>query len=180
VPTLFLEDRSLGGTSGDGALGAGDLHEALYTIGTWILPFVPPAENNGYRVSQSWRAMRARRSLEPYVAPYGFATRAVDGNDPFAVHRATAWARAEALAGRPAMLDCHTFRMGGYSSHLAVPRPGIEAELAPWQARDPLAFLERWLSERGRAGETGAIRRAEAAGIEAAGGEAAAARRKLA
>jgi pyruvate dehydrogenase E1 component alpha subunit len=124
--------------------------------------------------------MRAQRSLEPYVAPYGFATRAADGNDPFAVHRATAWARAEALAGRPAMLDCHTFRMGGYSSHLAVPRPGIEAELAPWQARDPLAFLERWFAERGRTGEIEALRREEAAGIEAAWAAVAAARRKLA
>ena len=153
---------------GDGALGAGDLHEALNMIGTWKLPFVLLVENNGYQVSQSWRTMRAQQALEPYVAPYGFATRPVDGNNAFDVYHSAAWARAEALAGRPAMLDCRTFRMGGYSSHLAVPRPGIEAELAAWQARDPIAALERWFAERGRAGEIAALRREEAAGIEAA------------
>jgi TPP-dependent pyruvate/acetoin dehydrogenase alpha subunit len=155
---------------GDGSLGAGDLHEALNMAGVWKLPFILMVENNGYQVSASWQAVRAQRSLEPYVAPYGFVTRPVDGNNPFDVYHSTAWARAEALAGRPAMLDCTTYRMGGYSSHFGEPRTGIEDELATWRARDPIAFMESWLGENAglTAAALRAIRDEESRAIEAA------------
>jgi pyruvate dehydrogenase E1 component alpha subunit len=155
---------------GDGSLGAGDLHEALNMVGVWKLPFILMVENNGYQVSASWREIRAQQSLEPYVAPYGFVTRPVDGNNPFDVYHSTAWARAEALAGRPAMIDCTTYRMGGYSSHFGEPRSGIDDELAAWRARDPIAYMASWLGEN--AGLTDAALEAiedeEARAIEAA------------
>jgi TPP-dependent pyruvate/acetoin dehydrogenase alpha subunit len=135
--------------AGDGALGAGDLHEALNLVGVWKLPFVLMVENNAWQVSGRWDRMRATRALEPYVRPYGFVTRPVDGNDAFDVFHSMRWARAEALAGRPAMLDCHTFRMGGYSTHFGEPREGIEDELAAWRERDPILLIERHLIAAG-------------------------------
>jgi len=134
---------------GDGVLGAGDLHEALNIVGVWKLPFVLMVENNGYQVSAAWSHVRAQRAIAPYVQPYGFVTRPVDGNNAFDVFHAMTWARAEALAGRPAMLDCETYRMGGYSSHFGEPRTGIEDELAAWRKRDPIAFMEDWLERHG-------------------------------
>jgi TPP-dependent pyruvate/acetoin dehydrogenase alpha subunit len=155
---------------GDGSLGAGDLHEALNMVGTWKLPFILLVENNGYQVSAAWNVIRAQRPLEPYVAPYGFVTRPVDGNNPFDVYHSTAWARAEALAGRPAMLDCATYRMGGYSSHFGEPRTGIDDELAAWRARDPIDFMARWLAEQGGMTEAAvaALRDEESRAVEAA------------
>jgi pyruvate dehydrogenase E1 component alpha subunit len=155
---------------GDGSLGAGDLHEALNMAGTWKLPFILMVENNGYQVSAAWHVIRAQRSLEPYVAPYGFVTRPVDGNNPFDVYYSAQWARAEALAGRPAMLDCATYRMGGYSSHFGEPRTGIGDELAAWRARDPIDFMARWLAEQGGMTEAAvaALRDEESRAVEAA------------
>jgi TPP-dependent pyruvate/acetoin dehydrogenase alpha subunit len=153
---------------GDGVLGAGDLHEALNMVGVWKLPFVLMAENNAYQVASSWDMVRAHRSLERYVEPYGFVTRPVDGNDPFDVYQSTLWARRMALSGRPAMLDCHTFRMGGYSSHFAVQRKHADAELAAWRERDPIDFLSAWLREHAGLGDRDldGVRAAEQRAIE--------------
>jgi pyruvate dehydrogenase E1 component alpha subunit len=154
---------------GDGSFGAGDLHEALNIVGVWKLPFVLMVENNAWQVSGRWDQMRAQRALEPYVRPYGFVTRPVDGNDAFDVFHSMEWARGEALAGRPAMLDCHTFRMGGYSTHFGEPRAGIDDELAAWRARDPILLLERSLEAAGTpASEIARWREQERAEIEAA------------
>lgn len=155
---------------GDGSLGAGDLHEALNLVGVWKLPFILMVENNGYQVSASWHDIRVHKSLEPYAAANGLVTRPVDGNDAFDVYQSTLWARREAMAGRPAMIDCHTYRMGGYSSHFGEPRTGIEAELEAWRARDPIESLETWLhGEGGMSTEAiAAVRREEAEGINRA------------
>ena len=153
---------------GDGVLGAGDLHEALNMVGVWKLPFVLLVENNGYQVASSWDMVRTRRALAPYVEPYGFLTRPVDGNDAFDVYQSMVWARRTALAGTPAMLDCHTFRMGDYASHFAVARRSIEADLAAWGRRDPIDLIARWLAENSGivARELEEVSEAEQAAIE--------------
>ena len=51
------------------------------------------------------------------------------------------------------MIDCHTYRMGGYSSHLAEPRTGHEAELAEWREKDPIDSLRRRLASDGTLSE---------------------------
>lgn len=155
---------------GDGVLGAGDLFETLNMVGVWKLPFVLMVENNGYQVSAAWDKMRVQQRLEPYVAPFGFVTRPVDGNNPFDVYHSMAWARAEALAGRPAMIDCQTYRMGGYSSHFGDPRSGVDEELAAWRQRDPIDFMAAWLEREGGLTATAiaAMRDAEVKAIETA------------
>ncbi|MSQ72557.1 MAG: hypothetical protein EXR27_14890, partial [Betaproteobacteria bacterium] len=125
--------RKIGGGS-----GAGDLHESLNMIGVGKLPVLLICENNGYQVSESWRTMRVQRGLSQYVAPHGFECAEIDGNDPFAVFDATLAARPRVAAGTPMLLDCFTYRMGGYSSHFGEPRRGNEAEMAEWKKRDPI------------------------------------------
>jgi TPP-dependent pyruvate/acetoin dehydrogenase alpha subunit len=140
---------------GDGSFGAGDLHETLNIVGVWKLPFVLAVENNGYQVSQNWSAMRHQKSLESWVAQYGFVTRKVDGNDAFDVLDSMEWARERALAGQPAMIDCHTYRMGGYASHFPDPRKAVESELAEWREKDPIRALGRRLQADGTLSEAG-------------------------
>ncbi len=124
---------------GDGTFGAGDLHETANLAGVWKLPFMLVCENNGYQVSQHWSKMRVQREMRAYFEPHGFACLEADGNDALALFDAARKARAIAAGGTPVLLDCFTYRMGGYSSHFSEPRKGIEQEKAEWAAKDPIA-----------------------------------------
>ena len=126
---------------GDGTLGSGDLHETMHMAGAWGLPLILVCENNGWEMSTIWSKTRKTRSLIPYAEPFGLAARIVDGNDALDVYHSARWSRAKALAGRPVFLDCMTFRTGLYSSHFGEVRPGIEADLAEAERRDPLRRL---------------------------------------
>ena len=130
---------------GDGTLGSGDLHETMHIAGAWGLPLILVCENNGWEMSTTWSEVRKTRSLIPYAEPFGFAARTVDGNDALDVYHSARWARATALGGQPVFLDCITFRTGLYSSHFGEVRPGIEADLAEAERRDPLKRMADWL-----------------------------------
>jgi TPP-dependent pyruvate/acetoin dehydrogenase alpha subunit len=130
---------------GDGTLGSGDLHETMHVAGAWGLPLIFACENNGWEMSTAWSKTRKTRSLIPYAEPFGFAARSVDGNDALDVYHSARWARSMALSGQPVFLDCITFRTGLYSSHFGEVRPGIEADLAEAERRDPLKRMADWL-----------------------------------
>jgi TPP-dependent pyruvate/acetoin dehydrogenase alpha subunit len=136
---------------GDGTLGSGDLHETMHITGMWSLPLIFVCENNGWEMATPWQKIRKHRALIPYAEPFGFATRSVDGNDPWDVYHSARWARATALAGQPVFLDCITFRSGTYSSHFGETRPGIEKHLVEWEQRDPLKRMAEWLMGYGLA-----------------------------
>ena len=136
---------------GDGTLGSGDFHETMHIAGAWGLPLILACENNGWEMSTTWSKVRKTRSLIPYAEPFGFAARTVDGNDVLDVYHSARWARATALGGQPVFLDCITFRTGLYSSHFGEVRPGIEAELAEAEPRDPLKRMGDWLIAQGLA-----------------------------
>ena len=130
---------------GDGTLGSGDLHETMHIAGSWSLPLILVCENNGWEMATPWQKVRKHRELLPYAEPFGFATRSVDGNDPWDVYHSARWARATASRGQPVFLDCITFRTGAYSSHFGETRPGIEKDLTEWERRDPLKRMGEWL-----------------------------------
>ncbi|HEY7555862.1 MAG TPA: thiamine pyrophosphate-dependent dehydrogenase E1 component subunit alpha [Candidatus Binatia bacterium] len=136
---------------GDGTLGSGDLHETMHIAGAWRLPLILVCENNGWEMATPWQKVRKHRSLIPYAEPFGFATRAVDGNDALDVYHSSCWARRTALTGTPVFLDCLTFRAGLYSSHFGEVRAAVEKELAEWERRDPLNRMAAWLIGHGLA-----------------------------
>jgi TPP-dependent pyruvate/acetoin dehydrogenase alpha subunit len=133
---------------GDGTLGSGDLHETMHIAGIWSLPLILVCENNGWEMATPWEKVRKHRELIPYAEPFGFATRKVDGNDPWDVYHSARWARATALSGQAVFLDCITFRSGTYSSHFGETRPEIDKDLAEWGKRDPLKRMADWLIGR--------------------------------
>lgn len=136
---------------GDGTLGSGDLHETMHIAGAWGLPLILVCENNGWEMSTEWSKTRKTRSLIPYAEPFGFAGRAVDGNDALDVYHSARWARTTALGGQPVFLDCMTFRTGLYSSHFGEVRPGTEADLCEAEKHDPLKRMADWLIAHGMA-----------------------------
>src|SRR5215470_7522515 len=135
---------------GDGTLGSGDLYETMNIAGNWSLPLILVCENNGWEMATPWQKVRKQRSLISYAEPFGFATKTIDGNDPWAVYDHTRWARTTALDGQPVLLDCVTFRSGTYSSHFGETRPGIEKEIVRWEQRDPLKKMGEWLMDHGQ------------------------------
>ena len=154
---------------GDGTLGSGDLYETMHIAGAWKLPLILVCENNGWEMATAWSKVRKQRSLIPYAAPFGLATREVDGNDALDVYHSARWARVTALGGQPVFLDCLTFRMGVYSSHFGEVRAGIENDLREWEKRDPIVRLEKWLIENNltTADELARLQREEEQRIEA-------------
>jgi TPP-dependent pyruvate/acetoin dehydrogenase alpha subunit len=136
---------------GDGTLGSGDLHETMHLAGMSRLPLILVCENNAWEMATPWQKVRKSQSLIPYAEPFGFATRSVDGNDALEVYNDARWARATALNGQPAFLDCMTFRAGLYSSHFGEVRNDVGKDLAEWEQRDPLKRMAEWLIGNGLA-----------------------------
>lgn len=76
----------------------------MHIAGTWSLPLILVCENNGWEMATPWQKVRKHRELIPYAEPFGFATRKVDGNDPWDVYHSARWARATALSGQAVFL----------------------------------------------------------------------------
>lgn len=146
------ENRVAFSFSGDGGTSEGDWHEALNLAAVWKLPVVFIIENNGYGLSTPTSEQYACADLADRAAGYGIPSHIVDGNDLSAVMAVMAEARAQALSGRPVLVEAKTFRMRGHeeaSGTAYVPKHLFEE----WQAKDPILRMERFLAESGWASE---------------------------
>ena len=70
---------------GDGACGAGALHEVLNIAALWQLPLLFVCNNNGLSVSTRVERAAAFQPLASIAAPYGIAHKTIDGMDVVAV-----------------------------------------------------------------------------------------------
>jgi pyruvate dehydrogenase E1 component alpha subunit len=136
---------------GDGATNEGAFHEAANMAALYRLPVVLVCENNGYGEFTPQANHQAIRNVADRAAGYGMPGVVVDGMDACAVYGAAAEAVARARAGEgPTLLECKTYR---YYDHVGVRGMGVsyrtDAELMEWRERDPIASLERKLSESG-------------------------------
>ncbi|MEK6608816.1 MAG: thiamine pyrophosphate-dependent dehydrogenase E1 component subunit alpha [Myxococcota bacterium] len=148
-------------TIGDGGTSTGDFHEALNFAAVRRLPVVFVIENNQYAYSTPTEQQYACARLADRAAGYGIAGEQVDGTDVFLVRDATARGVARARAGEgPSLLECVTMRLRGHSEHddaSYVPRETLVA----WEALDPIARMEAYLSTRELA-DAGALAEIEA------------------
>ncbi|WP_324779841.1 thiamine pyrophosphate-dependent dehydrogenase E1 component subunit alpha [Thiobacillus sedimenti] len=123
---------------GDGAACEGIFHEALNLAVQWQLPLLFVCENNDWQAFVHRRETMPDNAIAAWAAGHGLAVRTVDGNDVEAVHAAASEAVAGIRAdGRPRFLELVTYRLRGHfePDDQAYVDP---AELARWQARDPL------------------------------------------
>lgn len=135
---------------GDGATSKGDFHEGLNMAGVFRLPAVFICQNNQWAISVPLKAQTATVSLAQKAIAYGFEGIQVDGNDPFAVYRATRQALDKARAGAgPTFIECLTYRMADHTTADDAGRYRSPEEVAVWRARDPILRLERFLALRG-------------------------------
>jgi TPP-dependent pyruvate/acetoin dehydrogenase alpha subunit len=129
---------------GDGACGAGTLHETLNIAALWRLPLVLACDNNGYAVSTPVREAIAATRLIDLAAPFGVPAAVVDGTDVDAVAAAVSEAVAAARAGEgPRFLELKCARMAPHSTLTREERP--PAEMEELLGRDPIVLYEQRL-----------------------------------
>ena len=134
---------------GDGATGAGAFHETLNLAALWRLPVLFACENNGYAEFTSREEHSSVKQVSSFAAPYGIATKTIDGNDLLAVHAAAREAIAALRGGTgPYLLECMTFRLAGhYVGDMQQYRS--KQELAAVREKCPIERMKRYLIERG-------------------------------
>ncbi len=102
---------------GDGACGAGALHETLNIAALWRLPLLLVCDNNGLSVSTPREAALAPAKLSDLAAPFGVPAATVDGMDVDAVAAKAAEFAAQARSGAgPAFLECLSERFFSHST----------------------------------------------------------------
>ncbi|MQY12712.1 3-methyl-2-oxobutanoate dehydrogenase subunit alpha [Streptomyces sp. RB5] len=153
---------------GDGGTSEGDFHEALNFAAVWQAPVVFLVQNNGYAISVPLEKQTAAPTLAHKGVGYGIPGRLVDGNDVAAVYEVLAEAVERARSGGgPTLVEAVTYRMDAHTNADDATRYREDAEVEAWRAHDPVALLERELTERGMLDEAG-IEAARAAAEEMA------------
>ena len=126
---------------GDGAAQAGHFLESLNLVSLWQLPVLLVCENNGYAEFTPRSEHTRVGRVADLAAAYGIIHQTVDGNDALAVHAAADDLLSQVRRGDgPALLECLTYRLGGH--YVGDPSAYKRAaEIAEWQARDPIRIL---------------------------------------
>ena len=141
---------------GEGAASEGDFHAALNIAATRQVPCIFICRNNGYAISTPTSDQYRGDGIASRGAGYGIATLRVDGNDIFAVRRATAEARRLALhdGGRPVLIEMMAYRVGHHSTSDDSFAYRQRVEVEDWKRRDnPLTRLRKWLENKQLWGE---------------------------
>ena len=117
---------------GEGAASEGDFHAALNIAATRQVPCIFICRNNGWAISTPTSDQYRGDGIASRGAGYGIETLRVDGNDIFAVRRATKEARRLALedGGKPVLIEMMAYRVGHHSTSddSSAYRPKVEVE----------------------------------------------------
>lgn len=133
---------------GDGACGAGPLHETLNIAALWKLPLLLVCDNNQYSVATPRAEALAPRQLSDLARPFGIPGLTVDGMDVIAVRDAALVFAGRARAGLgPSFLECTTDRLASHSTSTRETRSAAEMQAA--QARCPILRLAARLRQQG-------------------------------
>lgn len=127
---------------GDGAVNQGVLYESMNLAVMWRLAVLFVCENNGYAITTPADRVIAGDGIAARARAFGLEARHVDGQDVEAVRDATRALADGARAGRPALLECATYRFLGHSrSDPAYGNYRTREEVMRWRERDPLVVL---------------------------------------
>ncbi len=135
--------------SGEGSTSLGFWHEALNFAGVRNLPIVYVCQNNLWAESVSVKLQTKVDDISLKAAGYGFPGITVDGNDVVAVYRVAQEAIERARnGGGPTLIEAKTYRWYGHSE-IDPAKYRTAEEVEEWKAKDPIAFMERYLTGKG-------------------------------
>ena len=140
---------------GDGATSKGDFHEGLNFAGLCSLPIVYVCQNNQWAISVPLTKQTAAKTLAQKAIGYGFEGIQVDGNDVFAVYKATAEALERARSGKgPTLIECVTYRLADHTTADDASRYRSQAEVEQWRKKDPIGRLKEYMRRKALWDET--------------------------
>jgi pyruvate dehydrogenase E1 component subunit alpha len=135
---------------GDGGTSEGDFHEALNIGGAWNVPVIFIVQNNQYAISVPFKMQTASVNIAVKACAYGIPGIKVDGNDYFAMHKATEIAIAHAKAGKgPVLIEALTYRKGAHTTSDDPSLYRTKEEEAEWDLKDPIKRLKGYLVDKG-------------------------------
>lgn len=134
---------------GDGGTSEGDFHEALNFAAVWKAPVVFVIQNNQYAISFNVKNQTTSKNLAIKSYSYGIKGIQVDGNDFFAMSRATEEAVKAAKKGEgPVLIEALTYRRGAHTTSDDPSKYRTKEEEQQWEAKDPLKRLKAYLGEK--------------------------------
>ena len=132
---------------GDGATSTGDFHEAMNFAGTFMAPVVFICQNNQYAISLPVKEQTKSKTLAQKAIAYGFEGIQVDGNDVFAVYKATQYALQKAKSGKgPTLIECFTYRLSDHTTSDDAKKYREESEVKRWVSKDPILRLKKYMT----------------------------------
>ncbi|MCR4293415.1 MAG: thiamine pyrophosphate-dependent dehydrogenase E1 component subunit alpha [Candidatus Kuenenia sp.] len=147
------EKKVVAACTGDGGTSRGDFHEGMNFASVRKLPIVFFCNNNQYAYSTPLRLQMNIKDVAERAAAYGMPGKIVDGNNVVEVYMAAKEAYEVARnGGGPTFIECKTMRMHGHSEHDSAKYVPGEL-LEEWKKKDPIANMERYLTEKNIAGK---------------------------
>ncbi len=135
---------------GDGGTSEGDFHEGMNFAGTFKLPIVFICQNNHWAISVPRDKQTASKTIAQKAFAYGFEGIQVDGNDVFAVYKATKDAADKAKRGDgPTFIECFTYRMSDHTTADDASRYRLKEEIDTWKSIDPILRLRAFMEKKG-------------------------------
>jgi pyruvate dehydrogenase E1 component alpha subunit len=135
---------------GDGASSKGDFHEGLNIAGVFTLPVIFICQNNQWAISMPRAKQSASNTIAQKAYGHGIEGLQVDGNDVFAVYKATDHALTKARKGKgPTLIECFTYRIADHTTADDATRYRPKEEIEMWKAKDPIQRLRLFMEKRG-------------------------------
>ncbi|MDA8239656.1 MAG: pyruvate dehydrogenase (acetyl-transferring) E1 component subunit alpha [Nitrospiraceae bacterium] len=135
---------------GDGGTSEGDFHEGMNFAGVFKAPVVFICQNNQWAISVPRAKQTAAKTIAQKAFAYGFEGVQVDGNDIFAVYKATKAAVDKARGGGgPTLIECHTYRMSDHTTADDASRYRTKDEVEAWKSKDPILRLKLYMEKKG-------------------------------
>jgi pyruvate dehydrogenase E1 component alpha subunit len=143
------EDRVVITYFGDGATSEGDFHEAMNFANTFQVPCIFFCQNNHWAISVPRETQTNSETIAQKGIAYGAHCVQVDGNDIFAVYKATLEARERCRqGGGVTMIEAITYRLGDHTTADDARRYRDANEVQAWIARDPITRVRKYLESK--------------------------------
>ncbi len=135
--------------TGDGGTSKGDFHEGLNFAGVNKVPCIIVCENNQYAISVPRKKQTASETIAQKAFAYGINGIQVDGNDIFAVYKATKEAVDNARKGNgTTLIECITYRLADHSTSDDAKKYRSDKEVQEWLKKDPILRLEKYMRSK--------------------------------
>jgi len=133
---------------GDGGTSEGDFYESINFAGVFKVPLVAIIENNQWAISVPRGKQSAAQTLAQKAIAAGIEGLQVDGNDVFAVYKATKDALSKVQTSGPVLIECITYRMSMHTTSDDPTKYRSDDEVNLWKAKDPIARLRAYMLKK--------------------------------